>query len=345
MPGKKLPLKNNDLAHQTVKNFQTAKMADKPKILIIVGPTSSGKSELAVKLAKGFSGEIISCDSRQVYRNLDIGTGKVLGKWTSLKKNRRKTKEYIYREIRHHLIDFVSPKKQYSAALFKLQANKAINEILRRGKLPILCGGTGHWIDSVVFDQDFPEVPPNLKLRLSLEKLSADILFHKLIKLDPKRANTIDRNNKRRLIRALEIVITTGRPISPQKTSISQPKYEGLWLGIRYPQEILYKKIDRRLSKRLKSGMITEVQMLHRGGLSWTRLESFGLEYKFISLYLQKKLPYDKMASQLSYAIKHFSKRQMTWWKKNSRIQWLKSPDKAFSAVQKILKNNKPSPI
>jgi len=295
------------------------------KLLAIVGPTASGKSELAVKLAKKFNGEIISCDSRQIYRGLDLGTGKVPGKWIRrFLRGRAKISEYVYKDVIHHLVDSVKPNRQYSVSLFQKQAQKIIADILKRGKLPILCGGTGLWIDAVVYNQQLPDVKPNKKLRAELEKKSVDDLFKQLQKLDLNRSSTIDRHNKRRLIRALEIIISTGKPVPSSPSSLTSSPYSTLWLGIQTNQEDLYKKIDKRLKQRMKAGMVKEVQKLRKQGLSWKRLESFGLEYKFIALYLQKKLSYDEMLEQLSYAIKHYSKRQLTWWKRNKEIHWIK---------------------
>ena len=295
------------------------------------------------------------------------------GKWqksnTPIKRGRAFKKYFFYKKIRHHLIDFVNPKKQYSAALFQQEAKKIIADILRRDKLPILCGGTAQWIDAVVFDQQIPDVKPNAKLRAKLEKKSADELYLRLKKLDPHRAANIDRRNKRHLIRALEIVISTGRSVPPLpsilefslqgRTSVSEnirdpePRakldpgsrlllpgmehFDSLWFGINPPQSILFAKIKTRLKQRLDAGMTKEVSRLHRQGLSWKKLENFGLEYKFVSLYLQKKLTYDEMFEQLFIAIKQYSKRQMRWWKKNKEIRWMATPAVAEKLAKKFL--------
>ena len=323
------------------------------KLLVLVGPTSSGKSELAVSLAKKFNGEIISADSRQIYKGMDLGTGKVPGKWLknpmSLFYGRKRVtldsaQIFVYKKIPHHLIDFVNPKTRYSAALFQRDAKKIISDILQRGKLPILCGGTAQWVNAVVYNQQMPEVKPNLKLRKQLEKKSANALLHRLQKLDATRASNIDRHNKRRLIRALEIIITTGKPVTPLGVTLSEAlaeskgAYDAHWIGIKTSQPDLYKKIDNRLKQRLKAGMIKEVSGLQSKGLSWKKLESFGLEYKYISLYLQKKLTYDEMLTQLSYAIKHYSKRQLTWWKKNKEIKWITSKAQGCKLLANFLK-------
>lgn len=307
-------------------------MPKKDKVIAIVGPTASGKSELAVALAKKFNGEIISADSRQVYTGMDIGTGKVEGGWKKV----RGKKVYLYKGITHHCIDFLSPKKQFSAGLFQTEAKKAIVDILSRNKLPILCGGTGHWIDAVVLDQHLPEVKPNPALRAKLEKLSAQKLFARLEKLDPARAKNIDRQNKRRLIRALEIVLATGQPV-PVLNEAQSP-YQCLWLGMTWPQKKLYQRIDARLKERLEQGMAKEVFNLHQKGLSWKKLDDFGLEYRFVSRFLQKKLSAQEMLIQLSFAIKHYAKRQITWWKRNPKIHWLNNLKKAEKLTKTFLK-------
>lgn len=302
------------------------------KLLAVVGPTASGKSELAVQLAKKFNGEIISCDSRQVYKGMDIGTGKVEGAWVHNGDHR----VFRYKGIPHYCIDYVNPKSQYSVARFQKDAGKAITDILKRGKLPILCGGTGQWIDAVISNQKIPEVKPNLKLRHKLEKLSLPEMFQQLKRLDPDRAAVIDAHNPRRLIRALEIVLTTGKPVPKLST---QQNFDVLWIGLYPGQEQLYKKIDKRLKQRLDEGMVKEVQKLRKQGLSWKKLESFGLEYKYMALYLQKKLAMPEMTSQLAFAIKHYSKRQMTWFRRNQTITWLSDPKKALKIGQNFIKS------
>ncbi|MDE2311613.1 MAG: tRNA (adenosine(37)-N6)-dimethylallyltransferase MiaA [Patescibacteria group bacterium] len=328
--------------------------AQSNKLLVIVGPTSSGKSELAVRLAKRFNGEIISGDSRQIYKSMDLGTGKVPGKWQCLpfawhpKRNARRRvkrplkhkKTYIYKTIPHHLIDFISPKKQYSSALFQQQARKKIKEIAERGRLPILCGGTGHWIDAVVFNQKLPDAQPNSKLRARLEKKSADALYLQLQKLDPRRAANIDRHNKRRLIRALEIIITTGKPVPALSYQLPTTSYKLLWIGLNQPQAVLYQKIEKRLTQRLKAGLLKEIANLRRQGLSWKRLENFGLEYRFGAQYLQNKLDYNTMVELLAQAIKHFAKRQLTWWRRNHGIRWVSQPKQALKLTKRFLKNH-----
>jgi tRNA dimethylallyltransferase len=331
------------------------------KILVIVGPTSSGKSELAVRLAKKFNGEIVSCDSRQVYSGMNLGTGKINGKWSSSHiDGRQYVRMYIYKNIPHHLIDFANPKKQYSVSLFQRDAKKIIADILKRGRLPILCGGTGHWIDAVVYDQQLPDVKPSAKLRQKLEKLSTERLFARICAQDPRRAKTIDKHNRRRLIRALEIIISTGKPVPPlsvipsasegslnasninkgflaQMHSLGMTSYNYLWIGLNPSQPLLFAKIKKRLKQRIKAGLLNEVKKLHKQGVSYKRFMNFGLEYRFGALYLQKKITYDEMLNQMLLANQHYAKKQMTWWKRNKDIRWINK----YRDAEKLVKNFK----
>lgn len=347
---------------------------NQPKIIVVVGPTASGKSELAVKLAKKYNGEIISADSRQIYRGLDIGSGKVTGHWAShpersegsakkvfFERSEAKSRSsrpvspmasrggqartvFVYKNIPHYLIDEANPKTQYSVAKFQKQAGKIIADLLKRGKLPIICGGTGHWIDAVVFEQTLPEVKPDAKLRAKLNKMSTKELFARLQKLDPKRAAEIDAKNPRRLIRALEIVMTTGKPVpklptlpSPHEGRVREGLYDAIWLGINPDKVTLHKKIEKRLKVRLKQGLIKEVTQLHNQGLSWKKLESFGLEYKYVALFLQDKLSETEMKEQLLRAIKQYAKRQLTWWKRNSQIHWSDGPKQLLTLAKSFI--------
>ncbi len=293
------------------------------KLIVILGPTSSGKSSLGIKLARKFKGEIISADSRQVYKGMDIGTGKIT-----------KAEQKL---VPHHLLDVSSPKKQFSVAEFKFGTQKAIEKIRQKNKLPFLVGGTPFWIYAVIDDLQIPEVAPDNKLRKRLEKKSVTELFQMLKKLDPQRAKTIDPKNPRRLIRAIEIVKSTGLPIPPTPYNLSPTTF--LILGIKKDQEQLYKLIDKRLEARLKQGMVAEVKKLLKQRVSHKRLQEMGLEYRFVSLYLQNKLSYGEMVEQLKNAIHKFSKRQMTWFKRDTRIYWIKNQSEAERLIKNYLKS------
>ena len=282
----------------------------KPKILIVLGPTASGKSSLAVELAQKFNGEVISADSRQVYRGLNIGTGKI---------TKRETKG-----VPHHLLDVADPRRQFSVDRFKILAEKAIAEILARDRTPILCGGTGFYIQSISEGVVLPEVAENKKLRASLSKLSAEKLFAKLKKLDPNRTETIDRNNPVRLIRAIEIATALGSV--PEM--IREPKYRTLQIGLKTDPKILREKIDKRLLSRMRNGMIAEAKKLHAAGLSWKRMEKLGLEYRYLARFLQGKMTREEMLERLEFEIWHYALRQMQWFRKKKNISWMKLSEK-----------------
>ncbi|MBX4191582.1 MAG: tRNA (adenosine(37)-N6)-dimethylallyltransferase MiaA [Candidatus Doudnabacteria bacterium] len=281
----------------------------KSKLIVILGPTSSGKSSLAINLARKFSGEIISADSRQVYKGMNIGTGKVT--------------KAEQKAVPHYLLDVANPKKQFSVAEYKPLVYEALKKIRSKGKLPFLVGGTPFWIYAVIDDLQIPEVAPNPKLRKQLEKKSTSQLFAMLNKLDPRRAKNIDKNNPRRLIRAIEIIKTTGAPVPSLLSPHKRESRDVLIIGIKKDQNKLYKLIDERLEARLKQGMVAEVKKLLKQKISHKRLLEMGLEYRFISLYLQGHLTYEEMVEQLKNAIHKFSKRQMTWFKSDKRIKWV----------------------
>jgi tRNA dimethylallyltransferase len=303
------------------------------KVLVILGPTASGKSNLAVMLAKKFNGEIISADSRQVYKGLNIGTGKISKK--------------EMKGIPHYLLDNASPtsKKVFTVQDFKDQAEKAIQKILTKNKLPIICGGTGFYIKAVVDNISLPNVLANKKLRKKLEKKSTQELFTILKKLDPARAKNIDSKNPVRLIRAIEIATALGKV--PSLEAQLPSNYKFLQIGIRTNPEQLKKKIKARLISRINTGMIQEAQKLHKQGLSWKRMEQLGLEYKYLAQYLQKKGPFDKaqgkqenkqeLIEKLNLEIWHYAKRQMTWFKKDTRIKWFSIKD--LNKIERGIKN------
>jgi len=271
---------------------------DKPKVIVIVGPTASGKTSLSIKLAKKINGEIISADSRQVYRGLNLGTGKVTKKEMS--------------GIKHYLLDVADPKKVFTVTDFVRLGEKAITDIHARGKMPIICGGTGFYIQALVDGLIIPEVPPNPNLRKILEKKKLVDLLEILKKLDPKRYKNIDKKNPRRIIRAIEIAKALGKVPTLKTTS----RYDPEFIKISLPKEVLEKRIHERLLARLKAGMVNEVKNLHAKGLSWKRMENLGLEYRFIARYLQNKITKEEMVEQLETAIRQYAKRQITWFKR-----------------------------
>lgn len=305
------------------------------KIIVILGPTASGKSDLAIDLAiwlgsktasnklKITGAEIVSADSRQIYKGMDIGTGKV-------------TKKEM-RGIPHHLLDITSPKQKFDVVRYKQLAEKAIEKISSENKIPIICGGTGFYIQAIVDNVIFPKVKPDEALRKKLEKEPLKKLLATLKKLDPIRFKNIDHENKRRIIRAIEIAKTLGKV--PQIKSA--PKYQSLQIGITKSKEDLQKLIEKRLIKRLKQGMIREVKKLRANGVSWKKLLGFGLEYRYIALYLQGKISKEEMIKQLDISINQYAKRQITWFKRDPRITWLSeknTPTKNKKEAENLLK-------
>lgn len=294
------------------------------KLVVVLGPTASGKTRLAVALARKFNGEIVSSDSRQVYRGMDIGTGKDLREYGK-GKNR----------VPYHLIDIVSPKTQFNAGRYQKLAYRAIDNILKRGKTPFLVGGTGLYIQSVVDGLVFPQAKADQKLRRKLSRMSPSQLLAKLKQIDPATYKIIDRKNRRRVERAVEICLLTGIPLSQQRKKTSPP-YKILQIGIVLPKEKLHQKIDTRLRLRLKN-IVKETKRIKRESLSWKRLDDFGLEYRYASRYLRGEISYEQMAEQLSRAIKDFAKRQMTWFKRDKRIHWIRNKNEANNIIKIFL--------
>lgn len=297
----------------------------KGKVIIILGPTASGKTSLSIELAKKFNGEIVSADSRQVYTGLDLGTGKVTKKEMS--------------GIPHHLLDVANPKRAFSVAKYAKLAKKAIDSILARGKVPILVGGTGFYIDTVTTGIVLPEVPPNSALREKLAKLSPERLFARLQKMDPERAKTIEAQNPVRLIRAIEIATELGA-VPPLTKAV--PHYEFLKMGLDMKDDALKQRITTRLAERIKAGMLKEAERLHTKGLSWKRMHELGLEYRHMADLLTQKTLRTDFEPLLSMDIWHYVKRQRTWFRRDDSIMWLdptKKPTlgKASALVRKFL--------
>lgn len=324
------------------KQYFIKKMGKKTKkIIIILGPTASGKSDLAIKLALKLNSkksqskyqingaEIISADSRQVYQGMDLGTGKI-------------TKKEM-KGIPHHLLDIVSAKTRFSVTQYQKLATKTINKLIKENKIPLLCGGTGFYLQAITEGKIIPLVKPDWQLRKQLENKTIQELFKELKKIDPVRAKSIDRKNKRRLIRALEIIKKTDQAVPQLKSK--KENYTSLLLGIKKEKNELNQLIKKRLSRRLKQGMIEEVRKLHESGISWQRLEEFGLEYRFVSQYLQKKINKKEMIFSLEKEIKNYAKRQMTWFNhqfndpisQKTKIKWIKNYQEADQLVKNFL--------
>ena len=300
------------------------------KMIVIAGPTASGKSDLAIELAHRLNGEIISVDSRQVYRGMDIGTGKVLRDSESAADD-----EYISGGIRHHLIDIAEPNEAYNISGFLQDADHALTDIRARGKRPLVCGGTHFWIQALLEGTSFPAVPPDPVLRDHLSTKTTDELYTLLKAQDPTRAATIDRQNPLRLIRALEIVAALGTVPLITRHEPSTAENHSTILVLNPPKEVLRERIRTRLLNRFASGMVEEVERLHGQGIDWERLESFGLEYRFIAEFLQGKRDETSLQADLEHAIWHYARRQLSWLRRWERqgtaLTWISDPKEAMN--------------
>lgn len=279
---------------------------DKPKLIVILGPTACGKSGLGVRLAKRYGGEIVSADSRQVYRGLDLGTGKI-------------TPEEMD-GVPHHMLDVTDPGESYSVALFQRGAYAAIDGIVRRGRTPFLVGGTGLYVRAVSEGYVFHAAPPDPTLRAGLEALSTEELRRRLLAAGVE-PDTDAWNNRPRLVRLLEKERNGEDPRAEKERA---PRYDVLTLGVSFDRETVCKRIDARLTARLDAGMVEEVAKLRERGLPDAFLDGLGLEYRYILRYLTGEIP-DRagLVDELGRAIKRFAKRQMSWFRKDRDVHWL----------------------
>ena len=299
-----------------------------PKLIVIAGPTASGKTALAIKIAEKFGGEIVSADSRQIYKGMNIGTAKPT--------------PAEMKAVKHHLIDIKNPDEEYTVAEYKKDAVKAICEIIGCGKLPILAGGTGLYIKAVTENLDIPSVKPDPVLRKKLEKRiekeGLAVLYRELIERDPDAADIIDGKNPRRVIRALEIAILTKKPFSAQRKK-REKLFDCLKIGIKLPAEKLVKRIESRSGLMIKSGLVNEVQeLVKKYGEKQIAFDAIG--YKEIISHLGKKISLEEAESLINKNSAAFAKRQMTWFKKDKETNWVEKKSEAVSLVKNFLKKN-----
>lgn len=300
------------------------------KILVILGPTATGKTDLALNLAKKFDGELVSCDSRQVYKGLDVGTGKLPSKEVKYSKGE---KFWIMDKIKVWMYDVVYPDKQYTVADYVKDARVIIDDISNRGKLPIVVGGTGLYLRGLINGFSNLTIPVNKKLRGELNKLALNELQEKLQKLDYKKwqlLNESDRKNKRRLIRSIEMILMYPHKMETQSANLKTQNFDILKIGLTVSREILYKKIDSRLDSRFSQGLIEEAENLYRHGLSFKRMRQLGLEYGILANYLDGKITKDGMVNILKIKIHQFAKRQLTWFKKEEGVNWFDITSKDY---------------
>ncbi|MBI5071572.1 tRNA (adenosine(37)-N6)-dimethylallyltransferase MiaA [Candidatus Falkowbacteria bacterium] len=316
-------------------------MSTLPKLIVILGPTASGKTSLSLELAKKFKGEIVNADSRQIYKGMDIGTGKVVDK----------------KSVKHYLLDVIDPDEEFTLVDYKKKAVAAIRDILKRGKTPFLVGGTGLYIQAIVDNLEIPAVPPNKKLRAQFEKEikkpgALAKWYKKLLKIDPGAAFVVDKNNPRRIIRALEVCLATGRQFSKLREK-GEPLFEVLQIGISIPRKKLYENIDRRVDQMMKDGLVTETKKLVKkfqvpsskfqelpsmSGIGYKEMgEYLGEKLKVKSEKLRKKILENKI-QEIKWRTHAYARRQMTWFRRDKRIKWIKNYKEAKNKIGKWLK-------
>jgi tRNA dimethylallyltransferase len=295
----------------------------KNKLIVVLGPTASGKTDLSIKLAKKYNGEVVSADSRQIYKGMDIGTAKPLD----------------LEGIHHWLLNIKNPNQNYTVAEYKKDAVKAIKNIQKRGKLPILAGGTGLYIKAVVENLNIPKVKANpllrQKIEKEIEKRGLNYVFKKLIKLDPEAAYIVDPKNPRRVIRALEVCLLTKKPFSRQRKA-GKPLFDVLEIGIFLEPEKLKERINIRVDQMINQGLISEVEKLvKKYGAKQQAFDAIG--YREIIEFLSKKITLEQALENMKANTWHFAKRQMTWFKKNKKINWVKNSEEAVQLIDKFI--------
>lgn len=300
---------------------------DKPKVIVICGPTASGKTSLSISLAKKINGEIVSCDSMQIYKEMDIGSAKP-------------TVEEM-QEIKHYLVDFVSPEKRYSVSEYKEDASKAIEEIINKGKTPIIVGGTGLYLNSLIYNIQYNEMEVDLNYRRELEKeaeeYGLEVLYNRAKEIDPEAMEKVSANDKKRITRVLEIYNATGRNKTElEKKSRKEVPYNYLIFGINMERSILYDRINKRVDIMLEQGLIEEVENVYN------KYEKFptamqGLGYKEVVEYLEGKTSKEEMIDKIKQETRRYAKRQLTWFRKNKQTIWLDAQDKIQNNINIIL--------
>lgn len=301
---------------------------EKPKIIVICGPTASGKTALSIQLAKKIDGEIVSADSMQIYEDMDVGTAK-----PSIEE---------MEGVKHYLIGNVSPTVRYSVANFKKDAINAINEIIQKGKTPIIVGGTGLYVDSLVQGIEYDDTEIDLEYRNQLEELAKehglDYLYNKAIQIDPTAMEKISNNDKKRIFRVLEIYHATGKTKTMQEYESKQKEnpYDYKVFAIDMDREKLYERINKRVDIMIANGLVDEVKKLIS---KYSELPTAiqGLGYKEVVLYLNNEITYDEMVEKIKLETRHYAKRQLTWFRRNKDITWINGLDNIQNNVNIIL--------
>ena len=301
----------------------------KSKVIVIAGPTASGKTALSIELAKKINGEIISCDSMQIYKEMDIGTAKV-------------TKEEM-QGIKHYLIDIISPTERYTVSNFKKDSEKAIEEILSKGKVPIVVGGTGLYVNSLIYGIEYTDMEFDLQYREELMKKAESedglkILYEEALKIDAKAMEKISANDKKRIVRVLEIYKATGKTKTELEILSKEKgiKYDFKKFAINMDRDILYDRINRRVDIMFEQGLLEEVKNIYNKYDEYpTAMQALG--YKEVVEYLEEKVSYDEMVEKIKQETRRYAKRQLTWFRKNNDYVWLDSDNGVQNNVEIIL--------
>lgn len=300
-------------------------MKNKENLFILIGPTAIGKTDLSIKLAQMMNGEIISADSMQIYKYMNIGSAKV-------------TKEEM-QEVPHHLIDNVYPDEDFTVANYKNHATTLISNINKEGRLPIIAGGTGLYINSIVYNLQFTEVPPNESIRNQLELLSNEDLYKELENIDNTSANKLNVNDRKRVIRALEIYKSTGKTMSEYNKDfrMENQDYNLVMIGLNMDRARLYDRINRRVDIMINSGLIDEVKGLLEMGYNKNLVSMQGIGYKEIIMYLEEEISLDESIALIKQKSRNYAKRQLTWFRRDERIKWMNLDD--YSNLEKLSKD------
>ena len=302
-----------------------------PKIISILGVTASGKTGLAVKLAQKFNGEIISADSRQIYKEFNIGTAKPLGHWMQIE-NRR---VFMVGAIPHHLVDMVDPKEDFTLADYKTLAIEKIDDVLARGKLPLLVGGTALYLKAVLENWGLPQAQPDLTLRRKLENKNPTDLYNELKNKDPEGANITGSHNKRRIIRALEVIYQTAKKFSEQR-KVGPPIFDTLKIGLKISKADLSKNINHRTGEMIKNGLAEEIKLLNKK-YPWNLPPMQSIGYSEFKNYFESKISLADIAQLIEKHSIAYAKRQMTWFKKDKTIHWIESETETEKLIEKFL--------
>ena len=286
---------------------------EKAKVIVIGGPTASGKTSLSIELAKKINGQIVSADSMQIYKDMNIGTAK--------------PDQEEMQGIKHYLLDCISPEQRYSVADYKLQAKKAIQEILNDGKVPIIVGGTGLYIDSLIYEIEFQDIEIDLKYREELEKIveekGLEYVYKEACRIDPKAMEKISSNDQKRILRILEIYKQTGKTKTElDEKSRKDPQYDYRVFAINMDRQVLYDRINRRVDIMLERGLVKEVEELCKKYNEFPTAMQ-GLGYKEVVEYLNKEISYEEMVEKIKQESRRYAKRQLTWFRKNKQTIWL----------------------